>query len=151
MASLAQFSRNMRKRSAQVGNARTKIVVAGAIRFVEEAAKGTPVDKGLHRSNWRVGLGQPTRAVIPPYAPGRNLGIGETANLRATISAARARLATVRPGRGRTLTLGIFVSNNAPGITKLNSGSSAQSAAGFIERATLLARNTIANFRIFER
>lgn len=149
MASLAQFSRNIRKRGSQIENAGTEITKRAAKTFLRSVVLGTPVDKGVARSNWRVGIGARTRSVIPAYAPGRKLGISETANARAAISAGVARINSVR-GAGRSgLATSIYVSNNVDYIGGLESGRISSQNKGFIARARDEAILAIRSFRIF--
>lgn len=150
MATLAQFSRNIRRRGRQVENAGTRLTKSVATRALISLVNNTPVDKGITRSNWRVGLGAPTRRVIEAYAPGRKLGIGERANANAAIAAGRARIRSVRGKSGVGLTTAIYISNNAPAVGELNSGSSRQSPAGFVDRALIEARAEISTFRVFQ-
>lgn len=46
------------------------------------AVNSTRVDTGKGRSNWLASTGVPLTIVIPPYAPGKKLGIGESGNAR---------------------------------------------------------------------
>jgi hypothetical protein len=118
---------------------------------LEKLVVATPVDKGVTRSNWRVGIGAPTRAVIGAYAPGSKLGIGERANASAAIAVGKSRINGVRKGGGG-LETSIYISNNAPAIDELNiKGRSKQNSAGFVQRALAEARvEEIPNFRFFE-
>lgn len=150
MATLAQFSRNIRKRGSQIENSATRIVKATSVRALKSLVRNTPVDKGVARSNWRVGIGAPARSVIGAYAPGSKLGIGETANASAAIGAGRARIESVR-GTTSGLATAIYISNAVPYIGRLNSGYSKQAPSGFVETALLEARAEIAGFRVFER
>lgn len=151
MVTLVQFSKNMRRRGRQVENSATRVVKASAARTLRSLVNNTPVDKGVARSNWRIGLGIPTRAIIDAYAPGRNLGIGETANASAAIGAGLARINSVRGRAGVGLTTAIFITNATPYIQRLNAGYSKQAAAGFIERAVQEAQDEIRGFRVFTR
>lgn len=153
MATLAQFSRNIRKRGSQIENSATRVVRATSSRALRSLVRNTPVDKGVARSNWRVGIGTPTRSVISAYAPGNKLGIGESANASAAISAGLARINSVRgvSGRGGGLRTAIYITNAVPYIGKLNSGSSTQAPAGFVETALLEAKTELAGFRVFTR
>lgn len=153
MATLAQFSRNIRKRGSQIENSGTRMTKAAAKRALRSLVTNTPVDKGVARSNWRVGVGGQPTAVIGAYAPGKKLGINERANAAAAISAGIARINSVRgvSGRGGGLQTAIYIANNTPYIEKLNAGYSKQAAAGFVERALLEASMEIKGFRIFER
>lgn len=150
MATLAQFSRNIRSLGSRIENSGTRLVKATSIRALRSLVDNTPVDKGVARSNWRVGIGAPTRVVIGAYAPGRKLGIGERTNASAAISAGRARINSIK-STSRGLETAIYISNAVPYIGDLNNGSSKQVGAGFVERALLEASLEIAGFRIFTR
>lgn len=150
MATLAQFSVNIRRRGRQVENAGSRVVKTISKRALRSLVRATPVDKGVARSNWRVGLGAAPTAVIKAYSPGRNLGIGETSNARAAIAAGDARIDSIKSGSGG-LKVAVIISNNVPYIGKLNSGSSKQAAAGFVEIALIEARLAVRNFKVFDR
>lgn len=153
MATLAQFSRNIRKRGRQVEEGGARITKKISKRALRSLVLATPVDKGVTRSNWRVGLGAPTRSVIGAYRPypkgsqANGQGRAESANANAAIAAGNARINSLRA----PLTKAIFISNNAPAIGPLNGGSSTQAPAGFVQIATAEARAELAAFRIFTR
>lgn len=155
MGSLVQFSKNIRKRGRQVENAGTRFTKAVAKRALRALVTTTPVDTGNARSNWRVGIGASTSAEIPPYAPGKKLGIGETANAGAAISAGIARINSVRGKSGVGLTTAIYITNNTgyignlPNGKGLNDGYSPQAPAGFIEAALADSTSAIRNLRVF--
>lgn len=155
MATLAQFSQNIRKRGSQIENAGTRFTKAVAKRALRALVLATPVDTGNARSNWRVGIGAPTRAEIEPYSPGKKLGIGERANANAAIAAGLARINSVRGVSGRGLETAIYINNNTPYIGNLpngkglNDGYSKQAPPGFIEAALLEARSVLPNLRVF--
>ncbi len=151
MATLAQFSRNIRKRGVQVDNAATRIVKTVSKRALRALVTNTPVDKGVARSNWRVGIGGVPTSSIAAYAPGSKLGINERANASAAITAGISRIDSVSPGRGNRLRTSIFIVNNVPYIERLNEGYSKQNAPGWIERSLQEARASINNFRVFTR
>lgn len=158
MATLAQFSQNIRKRSSQIENAGTRVVKAVSKRALRALVWATPVDKGVARSNWRVGIGAPTTAVIGAYSPGKKLGIGERANGNAAIAAGLVRINSVRgaAGRGGGLQTAIYITNNTDYIGNLsngrglNDGFSPQAPAGFIDVALVEANSVIRNFRVFQ-
>lgn len=104
--------------------------------IIESVAQLTPVDTGLARTNWRLGIGYSPVAILrrpwspipsryrPPYPPGGNRS--ERANLNAVVSAAVSRLTadnSLRP---------VYITNNIPYIGRLNEGYSRQSPAGFV-------------------
>lgn len=157
MASLAQFSRNIRKRGSQIENAGTRFTKAVAKRALRALVLATPVDTGRARSNWRVGVGASTTAEIEPYSPGKKLGIGERSNANAAIAAGLARINSVRgvSGQGGGLQTAIYITNNTPYIGNLpngrglNDGFSPQASAGFIQAALLEAREVLPTLRVF--
>ena len=78
---------------------------------------GTPVDTGHARANWVPSVGEPFRGNVEGVAPSEHD--------RGVIAVLGYKL-----GDGPA-----WVTNNVPYILFLNDGSSAQSPAGFIERA----------------
>ena len=158
MATLAQFSQNIRKRGSQIENAGTRVVKAVSKRALRALVWATPVDEGVARSNWRVGIGASTSSVISAYSPGKKLGIGERSNGNAAIAAGLARINSVRgaSGRGGGLQTAIYITNNTDYIGNLsngrglNDGFSPQAPANFIETALQEADSVIRNFRVFQ-
>lgn len=157
MATLAQFSQNIRKRGSQIENAGTRFTKAVAKRALRALVNATPVDTGRARSNWRVGIGASPTAVIEPYSPGKKLGIGERANANAAIATGLARINSVRgaSGAGGGLQTAIYIANNTPYIGNLpngkglNDGYSPQASAGWIEEKLMEARAIIPTLRVF--
>lgn len=113
-----------------------KTVRATAIAIDESLVRNTPVNTGKARSNWVASSNAPFKGVIPPYAPGRRLGITEQANATAAITQARSVIARFD---GRRIS-SIYLVNNVDYIGKLNSGSSIQQPAMFVERALQTGR-----------
>lgn len=157
MATLLQFSKNIRKRGKQVENGATRLTKSIAKAALRDLVWGTPVDTGEARSNWRVGIGGVPTAAIPPYHPypkgskANGQGMGESANASAAISAGIAKINSVRGISFVGLTTSIHIVNNAPHIGLLNSGSSNQSPGGFAQSASARARQELAVFRMFTR
>jgi len=154
MATLLQFSRNIRRRGSQIENGAVRAVQRVSRRALATLVLGTPVDEGVARSNWRVSLGNRTRAVIPAYAPGRRLGIGERANARAAIAAGNAQIAQLRVGAARgTGRAGsaVFITNSIPYLSKLRSGSSSQQPADWVTLALIEAQAELMQVRLLER
>lgn len=87
--------------------------IAGSV--TKQIIETTPVDTALARSNWIVSLGGAFDSTIPPHAPGRHLGIGESTNARAAIADADTVLAGYRQGQL------IYIQNNVDYIGILNS------------------------------
>lgn len=143
-----QFSKSIRRRGRQFENSATELVRRSARGALRGLVLNTKADTGKARSNWRVGIGAPTRAVIEPYSPfpkgskANGAGAGETANATAAIAAGNARINSVRGISGVGLRVGIFISNNVDYINKAL-------IAGGLEAATVQARAAIRGFRIF--
>ena len=125
-----------------------------AKRTLVSLVEGTPVDVGTARSNWRVSLGNPTRAVIEAYSPGKRLGRGETANARAAISEGYSRINQLRVGAKRgTGEAGsaVYITNSIPYLTKLRAGYSSQQPNDWVLDALLEAQAEIAQTRLLTR
>ena len=154
MATLLQFSRNMRVRGSRIENNSIELVKRIAKRALVGLVEGTPVDEGVARSNWRVSIYNPTRAVIPAYLPGKNLGRGERSNARAAIAAGIAQINLLRVGAafgtgqaGRAL----FITNAIPYLGRLRTGSSTQQPNDWVSIALIEARSEIGSVRLLER
>lgn len=91
--------------------------------------KGTPVDTGQARSNWLPSHRIPMSGTIEPYAPGRHLGISESANADGAMNRVRGAVAA-RP-LGETF----YLSNNVEYIEDLNQGTSKQAPTMFVQLA----------------
>jgi hypothetical protein len=110
-----------------------------AIEVGDVLVENTRVDTGLARSNWQGTLDVPAAGTIPPYAPGRRLGLAETANANAAKSQLRATTARFDLDRNRT----IFITNNVPYIGLLNDGSVAETPQNFVEKAVQRGRDVV--------
>ncbi len=121
MADLGQFAKNIKRRAraievnAGIGVTRVMIAVAQTV------VLATPVDTGRARANWIASLGSPVRIPTNDEDPSGQ----ETIAVATTIAKARKASSGVP----------IFLANNVDYITKLNSGSSAQAPAGFVQTA----------------
>jgi hypothetical protein len=118
-----------------------KRVRRAALLADETLVLSTPVDTGRARSNWLVTVGSPasfSSAVIK--------------SPESAIAEARAAVEQFKISRkgilfkrasGNT----IFITNNVSYISKLNSGSSAQAPAGFVEAAVSRARRSLGSLK----
>jgi len=146
------FSTQIKKRKRQFVNATTRHTKQAAKASLKVFVNETPVDKGVARSNWRVGLNRKATAVIPAYTPypsgsrANGQGKSERANANAAIQAGRARINSVRGVPGVGLTTAIIISNNAPYIAEINKKSS---STGFIEKGIKVASDRLSGARIF--
>lgn len=150
MADLLQFSKNIRRRGRQVENSASELVRSMAKRTLRSLVQNTKVDKGVARSNWRVGVGNPTTAVIGAYSPypkgskGNGQGTSETANAAATIAAGNARINSVRGVSGVGLKTAVYITNSIPYLDKAL-------LPGAVEISVREAQAVIRGFRIFDR
>jgi len=143
-----QFSKNIRRRGRQFENSRTEVVRSAARRGLKSLVNQTKADTAKARSNWRVGVGAPTRSVIEPYSPYRKgskangRGINERQNAQAAIRAGNARINATRGVSGVGLTTAIFITNNVDYINRAL-------LPGALEISTLEARLAVRGFRLF--
>lgn len=154
MATLFQFSRNIRSHGSKIENNSVLLTQRVAKRTLRSLVDGTPVDEGVARSNWRVSLGNPTRSVIPAYSPGRHLGIDERTNAAATIQAGIGKINLLRVGTKRgTGQAGqaVFISNSIPYLDRLRGGSSAQQPNDWVAVALLEAQAEVIQTRLLTR
>lgn len=154
MATLLQFSRNIRKLGSRIENNSVALTKRVAKRTLRSLVEGTPVDVGVARSNWRVSLGNPTRSVIPAYAPGKHLGIGERQNARAAIQEGFAKINQLRVGAKRgTGQAGsaLFITNAIPYLGRLRDGYSSQQPNDWVQVALMEAQAEIASTRLLDR
>ena len=154
MPTMLQFSRNIRKRGNQIQNSSAKLTKKTAKVALRSLVDGTPVDKGVARSNWRVSLDNSTSSVIPAYSPGKSLGIGERSNAQATIASGIAKidLLTVgaKRGTGQAGTA-VFITNSIPYLDKLRSGYSPQQPDDWVNSALLEAQAVVRQTKLLTR
>lgn len=141
MGTLLDLAAKMELISANIAIANSARASAVAAALVETLVYRTPVDTSMALSNWQVTLGSPAVGFIPAYVPGY-LGYTMAPSARAAIDAANSVLETKQPGQT------IYITNNTPYIVDLNSGTSKQAPAGFVETAVLVARKSIPDIKV---
>lgn len=112
-----QASQVMRLRANQIPVSVGELMRGAAREIDRGVIEDTRVDTGVHRSNWVVTIDRPFGGVLPAFVPGSNLGKGESANRSAAIAAGRGAIAGFNPEVNKA----IFITNNAPAISLLNS------------------------------
>lgn len=127
----------------------TKIMRKLAIGIGGTLVDTTRVDTGKARSNWRGTLNNPASGTIPPYAPGKRLGVGETANA----SAAKDQQAQVFLRFNAEKDRAIYITNNVHYIGILNHGRVGADGDGdfMVEQAVLVGRAILKTARLVER
>lgn len=151
MATLVQFSRNIRKIGSRIENNSLKLTKRVAKKTLTSLVRGTPVDTGVARSNWRVSLGNRTRKVIPALAPGRHLGLKESQNAREALQIGFATINQLRVGAKRgtgQAGTALFITNSIPYLDRLRNGHSSQQPNDWVAAAIIEARAEVAQTRL---
>lgn len=139
----AQFGRNINRTADRLPRAVAAVVTAVGKAVSYNVIDRTPVDTGEARSNWLPSLGVPIRGTIAPYTPypkyshGNGRGTGETANASAAKARVDGALKARQPGQT------FIIQNNVDHIGELNSGSSKQAPALFVELAVQAGVRTL--------
>lgn len=136
----------MRKRAKELSDGVTKAVQRVATVVDREVVLGTPVDKGPARSNWVGTLNSPFKGVIPAYAPGKKLGLGEQANAEAAIAQGARAIRLFNVLRDKSL----HFTNNVGYIGDLNDGSSAQAPKMFVQKAIIKGLIALKGVKVFK-
>lgn len=133
MATLLGLAKRLESKANKIEKAASEISKQTAL-FLEGALLwDTPVDTSQALSNWELTLGAPSYKFIGPHVPGEH-GSTQTASIAEAYSLAKSVASKKRPGQE------IWLSNNAPYIVDLNSGSSAQAPAGYVQSCIFRAR-----------
>lgn len=153
MATLMQFSRNIRKIGSRIENNSVALTKRVAKKALTSLVEGTPVDKGVARSNWRVSLTNPTSAVIEAYSPGKKLGISERRNAKAAIAEGKSvidRLSKDSKRGTNQAGSAVYISNSIPYLDKLRNGYSKQQPNDWVSQALLEAQEEIPRARLLD-
>jgi hypothetical protein len=143
MANLHDLAERLERIAVQTRQVGNEVKKAAVIAIVTDLAYNTPIDEGVHLSNWQVGIGRPPQGPRGAHFPGEG-GSTRTPNAQLTVGLARLAVERVKPG------VPVFISNEAPAIVRLNEGWSAQAPAGFVDRALLVARGIARKVRTFK-
>lgn len=137
---LLDLANSLNSRAKKIGAVSSDAAVHVAQTIVFDLAFKTPVDTSQALSNWIVTLDRPSSAKIEPYFHGEK-GSSQRASAAETINAAKFVLKNKKPGQP------IYITNNQPYIKWLNEGNSGQQPEGFVERAILVGRKALSNFK----
>lgn len=143
---LNQFANRMRKRAADIEPAVDEVLRKVAVVANQTVIMATPVDTGRARANWQVSINTPiteqlATVPIPAGKRGRKKRVRESA--QAAMDRNKAVIQSYRGGE-------IILQNNVPYIGALNAGSSAQAAAGFVERALMAAARAVSRSKVLK-
>ena len=137
---LLDLAKSLEDRAKSIDKKASDVAVKTALFLLDTLIFRTPVDTSQALSNWQVSLEAPIGSFIAPYVPGY-LGYTMTASAAEAIRIGTANLANKKPGQT------IYIVNNTPYIRGLNSGSSKQAPAGFVEASVMVARKTMPTFK----
>lgn len=138
---LLDLADSMEATIAAIDNAASKTAVKAAIAIVGNLTDVTPVDTSNALSNWVANPAYPLTWEIAPHFRGM-YGSTQASSAAAAMADAEVNLARKKPGEP------IYINNNADYIGDLNAGSSKQEPAGFVERAIVIGRNELKNFKL---
>ena len=96
---------DLRRSARMVSEGANRLHSRAGRAILNSLVNGTRVDTGKAVSNWRVGIGQPTRAEIEAHNPGKKGSTAEE-NRQATLVAGLDRISSKTAGQE------IFISNN---------------------------------------
>lgn len=155
MADLLDLANQMDQLALQIGGAANQAAKDTASTILNDLLQVTPVDTALALSNWQVTLDAPAGGIIDAYSPspkGRvKDGVWEhavdpvltaQANVGPTFDAGNNVIQNKQPGQD------VFITNNVEYVPALDSGSSNQAPAGFVDRAILLGEQVKNRVRI---
>jgi hypothetical protein len=123
----------MRKRAKALPTLASEVAKAGSEAILREWLDVMPVDTSEAISNTRVGIGTRPSGVLPPFYLGRK-GSTRSASAGKALQQGQEELKAKQPGQT------IYVSNTAPHIGDLDTGTSQQFAGGFIPAALIVFR-----------
>ncbi len=132
MADAKTFSLRMSRRADQLRRNVERTVEQAAVVVSKTLIQRTPVDTGLARSNWQIGMNTPQRTPSP------------------IISEREAHERNNFIIQGFAAGLTIYINNMLPYIAKLNRGSSAKAPANFVQQAMIRGIAIIRNARLFQ-
>lgn len=138
---LLDLANDIDKLNGEVSKAASDHAVKVTLTILGDLVYKTPVDTSQALSNWDVTIGAPADDPHGAYFAGKHGSTYQQSAAQA-LAAAKDTLKHKKPGQT------IYIANNLPYIRSLNSGSSAQVPAGFVERALLLGRKMKASFKL---
>lgn len=141
MADMGDFSKRMSALGKTVQDNADKLTRKTALVIDSTVVLATPVDTGRARSNWIATIGTPTDQIREAYFPGKEKSTAGP-NAQAAIDQAKAAITGYTAGKE------IHITNNLDYIGSLNSGSSAQAPAAFVELAVAQASSTVQGVKV---
>lgn len=138
MGNLLDLAARLEAKAKSIKSVASDRAVFAAKELLRTLVYQTPVDTSVARSNWQISIGKPLFNYIDAYEYG-SFGSTAAVSSQAAISVGNEKLKEKKPGQS------IFITNNAPYIRDLNSGTSRQAPAGFVEASVLIVRKKLNN------
>lgn len=126
---LGEVARSIRKRAVGVEPAVSDVLRRVALVANQAIVMATPVDTGRARANWQVSIDAEITTETGSTSAAEQL---------------RRNEGVIKGYKNGAL----IIQNNVPYIGKLNSGSSAQAPAGFVQRALQAAARAVARSKV---
>lgn len=142
----------LQKYSEQIVPLVSMVVQRAALGGGDYLASETPVDTGMARSNWIMGVDERIEAVLPPYFPyptyrvSKEVGEAESFSRKdehGNLDAVRVQQANAAAGFSADRNSAIYITNSSPQIAVLNEGRSHQTDPGFFEKSPSIAIKAI--------
>jgi len=141
MKTLADLADKMKKTAANLNLEVSRCTIEAARVIHHNLTEATPVDTSTALSNWDISVGTLNGERHEAWFYGKK-GSTKLRSMNAANIEADVRLKTKKANQS------IFISNSVDYIKNLNDGSSKQEPAGFVERAILLGRKSVQNFKM---
>jgi hypothetical protein len=138
MANLLDLAARLEAKANSIKTVASDRAIFVAKELLKTLVYQTPVDTSTARSNWQISLEAPLFNYIEAYEYG-NFGSTARVSSQAAIFVGNEKLKEKKPGQS------IFITNNAPYIRDLNSGTSRQAPAGFVEASVMIVRKKLKN------
>jgi hypothetical protein len=145
LAELLDLAKDMQALAVKLPIAASEVAKDVARTVLHDLTQVTPVDTGLALSNWQVGIGSAPGGIVPPFSPSPRGRVKQgvwvhsvdpivtaQANAQPTFDAGNNAI------NSKTVGEDIYIVNNVDYISILDSGSSNQAPAGFVDRAVIL-------------
>jgi len=141
MADLKDLAAHITKIKTVVVGESERLKREVATEILRTVVVNTPADTSLHLSNWLVGVGFAPSGVIEAHVPGIE---GKTKGISAAITIAIGVGELANSLKAKP----IFISNAAPVIVDLNSGSIvSDQPGGFVEKGIAAGENVVRRFK----
>lgn len=141
MATLTDLANRMKALPAILASEGSRCAVEVAMAMETNLVRTTPVDTSNALSNWQGSLENPIFNEIMPYSVGTK-GSTRIVSGNEAIAETKRAIENKQPGQS------VFLSNNAPYIRDLDSGSISKQPGGFVSASLLIGHLTARRFKM---